>query len=225
MAYDFLEDFEGIDEQEIEVYDVGYIVSHGAGSSIKIDTSQHFSLLASARIYSADLGVYNQFYKTKPVSRASGYSYASLRMDNDAQGINQSIRLSQAGSWGVILNLLRAGDIFASSKAIAYYDGITLTDSGLRWAKDTWYTFKIVFDCATDKFSCYVNGGGFSWSAVCTNKNFYGVLASIDRVTFMSGVRIDAITYNTWYDGEVFGPNDEGYPYPILSAHHGHWRY
>jgi hypothetical protein len=49
-----MEDFEGIDEQDLEVYNQNWTVTKSVSSTVKIDTDQKKFGLSSARFYSID---------------------------------------------------------------------------------------------------------------------------------------------------------------------------
>jgi hypothetical protein len=218
MVWDFIDDFEGIDGTNIWVYDANYLHLNPL-STLKIQSDQIFNLLHSYKVNNLDYVTIA--YRNIPL-RTSGYFLIAIRMDTANESCTRfNVNNLNGTILGCMVGMCQQNGLFGNANAIYYYNGITMTDSGLRWVINTWYEFTMSFDCATQKFSCSVNGGIHSNAIVCTNANYYNAVAQIGNFYMVTISNSGPQNFNAWFDYVRYG-------IPPITASinpYGHWRY
>ncbi len=111
------------------------------------------------------------------------------------EDITISFNLRQGSSTKIIVGYK------ASQNKAYWYDGVSNTN-GILMNLQTWYHFKIEFDCMTDLFNFWVNG-----YLQANNADFYSTADSISRTSFEAMVGqtlyVDAIGYSWDSDYEI----------------------
>jgi len=168
-----------------ELEDDGYIISTNPDVSISI------------------IGEYNYHRKILNLTDQSTTNYIRFRDDfvGQTSGIIEFYAKTTATdkiTHFVIDDVIRF--YFYSNGYIRVLDGDPVTWNNLiTYSIDTWYKFKVIFDCSSELFDLYVND-----SLIADDYDFYGSLASIDKFyvethTTTSGYSsyLDSITYGT----------------------------
>ena len=115
-----------------------------------------------------------------------------------------------------IINLMRLGNeggdstgqVYIYQDKHQYYSGGALHDTGLAATDNTWYHYKIVFDCATDTYNIIIDGityqTGVAFINVATTINYFYFQGSTGDSGYFN--YIDAIDYS-WSPGYSNGRN------------------
>ncbi len=170
----FTENFEGIDEQDLDVYDPNWVIIKEATSttaSAKIDTGQQVTGSSSVRFYATNglnrlraeqnIGTYTTI---STYIRADGPSNPSLHL----MGQNGNTVITQFSFYGAF-NLM-------------YYDGGIKTDTGYDYSFKVWYKIETVLDFTNQQYDIYIDGGAYNDFLIVDDANFRNPTTSANTV-------------------------------------------
>lgn len=215
MSFQFHDGFEGIDEQDLVVYNPLWAITGGnAGSTAKIDTARKLVGNASYRAYVKWLT--NQLCGmtvTRLFSpQLKGWAFASFN--------TQLIGMNRVGIFGTSVNGSGGGGAgyirmfnLADPAYVQFCSGSTYYSTSLRIYPNIWYSLKMQFDGTTKKYSAWIKGGTFTeWTVICTNAYYYNWnlmtnfnINAVQLVGQISASLTGDRSFNLWWDEVQLG--------------------
>ncbi|NVM04457.1 MAG: hypothetical protein HWN67_19190, partial [Candidatus Helarchaeota archaeon] len=132
-------------------------------------------------------------------NQISGTSYISIM--TTTSNSHNAIALTGSGGYATTIGFYPNGSIY-------YAEGPVATDSGVKYETNKWYTFKVTFDCTTDKYSAwYWNETNLNWCVLCLNSDFTVTQVSIDSHL----IHTSGTSKGTFYIAAIDNSWDPGY--------------
>jgi len=199
------EDFEGSDEQDLDAYDDEWLVTRGGSSTAKIDTAQFSAGAASCRFQIVNYG--NAAYAVRSFSTINHRTtmVVSVRMGSATNCTPRIVIMDTAGALNAIEMGIKPQSGASDPYRIFYYTATTLTHTALEPVNDVWYTFTIVANDSTKKYTVTVTGGAWTDEAVCTNADFYNTAtwgsARMGKIKLYAALyAAQTATKDMWFD-------------------------
>lgn len=194
----FTEDFEGIDEQDLDVYDPNWVVIKEPTSttaSAKIDTGRQVTGSSSVRFNATN--AFNRLRAERNIG-----TYTTLSAYIRAEGPSNPFLYHRALNQDIIISDLQ----FYGAFNLFYYDGGNKLDTGYDYSFNTWYKVKTVLDFTNQQYDVYIDGGAFSDLLIVDNASFRNPETSANTVRIGNGDAwsepVNPESYG-WYDNLI----------------------
>ncbi len=191
----FTDNFEGIDEQDLDVYDPNWVVIKEATSttaSAKIDTGQQVTGSSSVRFNAT-----NAFDRLRAEQNIGTYTTISTYIRAD--GPSNPFLYLRAYNGDTLISDLQ----FYGAFHLSYYDGGNKIDTGYLYSFKVWYKIETVLDFTYQQYDVYIDGGAYNDFLIVDDANFRNPATSANTVLIGNGDAwsepVNPDSYG-WYD-------------------------